>query len=154
GRSKHVGPAADVYSLGAILYECLTGRPPFHGETMMETLDQVRNREPASPRKVRPEVPRDLETICLRALAQEPDNRFPSASALADDLRRFLGHQRVGARPVTWRERTWRWCRRNPMLAGLTAGVAVLLLAVAMAAWVGNLVRHERDLALIAREQA
>jgi WD40 repeat protein len=154
GRSKYVGPAADVYSLGAILYECLTGQPPFRGQTMMETLDQVRNREPASPRKLCPDVPRDLETICLRALAKEPHNRFPSAAALADDLRRFLGHERVGARPVTWRERTWRWCRRNPVLAALTAGVLVMLLVVSVTLWVSALVRQERDHAVAAQERA
>src|SRR5262249_1929840 len=154
GRSKYVGPAADVFSLGAILYEGLTGRPPFCGGPMMETIDQVRRGEPVSPRKLCPDVPRDLETICLRALAKEPHNRFPSASALADDLRRFLGHRRVGARPVTWRERTWRWCRRNPVPAALAAGVAVMLLVVSVTLWVSALVRQERDRAVEERRRA
>ena len=136
GRSKHVGPAADVYSLGAILYECLTGRPPFHGETMMEILDQVRTREPVSPRKVNTDVPRDLETICLRP-RQEP-TPLPRR-AMADD-RATLGHSgSVQARHG--RERTWAVRRtRSPVWRPAT----VLLLVVSITLWVGNLKRKER----------
>ncbi len=147
GKSRHVGPAADVYALGAILYEALTGRPPFRGATLMETLDQVRNRQPVAPDKVQPNLPRNLATICLRALAKEPEARYPSALALADDLRRFLGHEQVVARPVTRRERTWRWCRQNPLLAGLSGGVAALLLVLCVGLWVGHLLRQERNVA-------
>jgi serine/threonine protein kinase/WD40 repeat protein len=154
GRSRHVGPAADVYALGAILYEVLTGRPPFQGATMMEVLDQVRNQEPVSPSKIVPNMPRDVVTICLRALAKEPHNRYVSAEALADDLRHFLSAERVCARPVTWRERTWRWCRRNPLLAGMTAGVSVLLTVLLLALWVGHLLRQSRDSALAAQQRA
>src|SRR5262249_6309880 len=89
GKTRHVGPAADVYALGAILYECLTGRPPFVGVPLLETLTLVRSQEPVSPRRLRPDLPRDLVTVCLKALAKEPQRRYPTALALAEDLRAF-----------------------------------------------------------------
>ncbi len=131
GKTSQIGPAADVYSLGAILYELLTGRPPFRGETPMATLQQVLTSEPVSLRLLAPHVPRDLATICSKCLRREPEQRYQSAVDLADDLSRLLADQPIRARPTSHTERAWRWCRRNPALALLGGAVALLLLAVA-----------------------
>jgi WD40 repeat protein len=154
GQTKDIGPAADIHALGAVLYEALTGRPPFCGATLMETLDQVRSREPVSPSRVHSGLPRDLVTICLKALAKEPSRRYARAAALADDLRRFLSDQPVSARPVTRWERGWRWCRRNPLIAGLSGVAAVFLLCTLAGLGIIALVRDERDKALANLERA
>ena len=132
GQRGRVGRRSDVYALGAILYQLLTGRPPFVGEALADTLRQVLNEEPLRPRLLNPTVPLELETIGLKCLEKEPDRRYPTAQALAEELGRFLEHRPILARPLGPAGKVWRWCRRKPALASLGAGVIVLLLAVAI----------------------
>jgi WD40 repeat protein len=126
GDAKRVGPAADVYALGAVLYECLTGRPPFRAAAVMDTLLQVIAEEPVPVRQFQPGVPADLETICLKCLQKEPPQRYSSAEALAEDLRRFLNNEPIRARPVGSWERAVKWARRRPAVAALLAGVILV----------------------------
>jgi serine/threonine protein kinase len=134
GKRSELGPAADVHALGAILYELLTGRPPFQGDSVLHTLDMVRETEAVSPRQINPRISRDLETIALKCLRKEPKRRYESAQALADDLTRYLEHRPILARPVSHGERSWRWCRRRPALSTSIGALAttVLLSLVAL----------------------
>jgi WD40 repeat protein/predicted Ser/Thr protein kinase len=136
GKSKNVGPATDVYALGALLYEALTGRPPFKADTPLDTLLLVASEEPVPPRRLQPRTPHDLETICLKCLAKEPRKRYASAEQLAEDLRRFQVGEPILARPVGAWERGVKWVRRRPALAALlgVSGVAVLALIAALGA--------------------
>jgi len=140
---KDIGPAADVYALGAILYELLTGKPPFLADSWEATRQLVLTKEPASPRRGQPKLPRDLETICLKCLAKEPKRRYPTALALAEELRSYLDGKPIRSRPVSRAERVWRWSRRNPKLA-VTGGVAALALLTAAMVFTINQFRVSR----------
>lgn len=146
GEAHRVGPEADIYALGAILYECLTGRPPFKGASVLDTLEQVRLQEPVSPRQLQPKLPLDLETVCLKCLQKDSQKRFSSAAALADDLTRFIDGRPVLARPVGRMERLWRWTRRNRTVAWLLLTVAIILVvAIAAVVWFAVEARYRAE---------
>lgn len=149
GKVREISPATDIHALGAMLYEGLTGRPPFQAASPIETMEQVRTLEPVSLTRLQTNIPRDLETICLKCLQKEPRRRYASALALAEDLRRFLDHEPISARPVGGVERTWRWCRRNPLVATLAGSVFLLALVVALGSLATSYwLRIERDAAM------
>jgi serine/threonine-protein kinase len=152
GRTRDIGPRVDVYALGAILYEMLTGRPPFSGSSAFDTLEQVRNREPVPPRQLNPAAPRDLERApggsCLKCLQKDPAGRYGNGDELANDLRRFLGGEPIAARRVSVVERGWKWARRRPVPAVLAVGL-LLATAALLAGWIAFTVRLDE-----ARRQA
>jgi WD40 repeat protein len=153
GQSRGLTTAVDVYALEIILYECLTGRPPFRADTALKVLEQVRYDEPVPPRQLNSGVPRDLETICLKCLQKDPHQRYDSSASLADDLERFLQGSLILARPAGMLERAWRWGRRYPVVASLLGTVLLLLTAIAIGGVVMSLrlenalgqARHERN---------
>jgi serine/threonine-protein kinase len=155
GKRKEIGPPADIYALGAILYEMLTGRPPFQGESILDTLEQVRFREPVPPSRLRPKVPHDLETICLKCLQKEPHKRYASAQELADDLRRFLTGEPIRARRTPLWEQGVKWAKSKPALAALLT-VSAVAAAFLLGGWIGFTaeLRAERNRALQEKERA
>jgi len=134
GKGDRIGPGTDVYALGAILYETLTGRPPFKGPSAWDTMQQVMADEPVPPSKLQPKLPRDLETICLKCLAKDPAQRYASAADLAEDLRRYQAGEPIQARPMALWRRLWKWAERRPARAfiGVLGGVAVIRIALSV----------------------
>jgi serine/threonine protein kinase len=157
-----IGPAADIYALGAILYEMLTGRPPFRAALAVETIRQVIDEEPVAPSRLQPKLPVDLETICLKCLEKDAGKRYPSALALAEDLHHFLADEPIRARPISRVRRLVKWTRRRPALAGLVSvsSVALVVLAGVIAVSAVSLKQQrdfafaQRDLAATAKEDA
>jgi eukaryotic-like serine/threonine-protein kinase len=155
GKAGTIGPAADIYSLGALLYEMLTGRPPFRAETATETERQVIAEEPVPPARLNPKVPRDLETICLKCLHKDPARRYVTAATLAEDLLRFGDGRPIQARRISPLERAWRWCRRNPAGAALAVTVLILMgFLFGGALWVQRQQLERRIEAALRRERA
>jgi serine/threonine-protein kinase len=124
-------PRSDIYSLGITLYEMVTLQPAYADSNRAQLIQRIMQEEPPRPRKIDPHIPRDLETIILKAIAKEPAARYPNAQALAEDLRRFVADRPIQARRIFWPEQAWRWCRRNPVVAGLTTAVSLLLFLIA-----------------------
>jgi WD40 repeat protein/tRNA A-37 threonylcarbamoyl transferase component Bud32 len=155
GKVQDIGPATDVYSLGVILYELITGRVPLQGPTSVDTLILVRNEEPVPPRCLQPSVPRDLETVCLKCLHKDPGKRYASAKELADDLRCFLEHRPIWARATPAWERAWKWAKRRPLVTALSAAVVlVAALGFALVAWQWRRAEHEAEAEGLARQLA
>ncbi len=150
-----VGPASDVYAVGAILYELLIGRPPFQAASLAATLDLVRHRDPVAPRRLDPSIPRDLEIICTTCLQKDPARRYRSAEALADDLARWRSGRPIAARPVAPHRRAWLWARRRPITAGLSVALAsTLILALAGLTTLWRHAEHQRAQAEAMRDVA
>ena len=155
GRTRTLDARADVYALGAMLYELLTGRPPFQAATVMETLQLVQETEPVTLRRINPSLPADLETICLKCLEKEPAKRYQTAEALADELGRFQRDEPIQARPVNAPEKVWRWCRRKPALASALAAAAVFfVVGLSGIVWEWREARHHATLAEASALQA
>jgi WD40 repeat protein/tRNA A-37 threonylcarbamoyl transferase component Bud32 len=155
GKKKSITTATDVYGLGALLYVLLTGRPLFRGETVLDTLEQVKGREPERPSQSNARVDRDLETICLKCLEKDPAQRYASAEGLADDLECWLAGRPILARPVGRLARLWRWSRRNPLVAALLGAITMLAVALLIALPVGTfLIAEQRTAALQQRDKA
>jgi serine/threonine protein kinase len=155
GSLHQIGPLCDVYSIGAMLYELLTGRPPFKGASVWEVINLVRHAEPSPPSNLRPDTPRDLETICLKCLQKSPEKRYSSATDLVEDLKRFINNEPILARPIGRLERMIRLCKRHPLESSLIAAVFSLLTIVAIGtSWAAitmqrqrNQISQEKDLA-------
>lgn len=156
GAIHSVGPTTDVYALGAILYELLTGRPPFRAASVLETLDQVRLAEPAPPSRLQPSLPIDIETIVMRCLHKEPTKRYPGAEVLAEDLRRFRAGEPILARPIGIAERGIKWARRRPLTAGLAMASAVSTVLLILVLAISNVLisrQQQQTLAALDRER-
>jgi tetratricopeptide (TPR) repeat protein/tRNA A-37 threonylcarbamoyl transferase component Bud32 len=155
GRVREITTATDVYGLGAVLYVTLTGKAPFHGDSVLETLERVRQQPPEAPTRHNPRLPRDLEVICLKCLEKDPKRRYATAGELADDLRRWLNREPIAARPVGRATRLLLWARRNPALAALTTALAAALVigAVGISLQWREAV-YQRNQALSARDAA
>jgi len=146
GKMSKIGPLADVYSLGAMLYCLLTGRPPFQAPSAVDTLLQVVDTDPVPPRRLNPRIPADLETVCLKCLDKDPAKRYKSAGALAEELDRFLRGEPILARPIGRAARGVRWCKRNPVVATLVAGILfVLVTGLSVSAALAVLAQNERQ---------
>jgi serine/threonine protein kinase len=155
GSGSAIGPATDIYALGAILYDLLTGRPPFEGTTVLDTLQMVQSADPVPPQRLQPSIPADLQTICLKCLHKAPAHRYLTAQDLADDLRRFLDGQPIQARPTPFWERVLKWVRRRPAQAALlAAGAAVLLILIITLVRETQNQRHLAELAQAESERA
>jgi serine/threonine-protein kinase len=146
GKAGAIGPGVDIYALGALLYELLTGRPPFQAETATETERQVIAAEPVPPARLNPKVPRDLETICLKCLHKDPQRRYATVEALAEDLKRFQRHEPIAARRAGLPERTVKWVRRHPTPAAiLAASFLLVMMLVGGSLWLAVQQAHRRD---------
>ena len=138
GKVEDITEAADVYALGAILYALVTGRPPFQADNSLDTLLQVLERDPLSPRQLNPKVPQDLETICLKCLEKSQHRRYSTSRLLGQELQRFLNNEPIEARPITAPARAWRWCQRKPFQAGLIVAIGVFLFAILATMWLAD----------------
>jgi WD40 repeat protein len=155
GNHADAGPAADIYALGVLLYEALTGSPPYRGASALESVHLMLSEEPLPPSQQRPGLPRDLETICLHCLQKEPHKRYLSAGQLAEDLERFLAGEPIKARPTPAWERAWKWSHRHPVTAGLAGALALtIVLAYALVVWQWRRAEEERQLTDDARRGA
>ncbi len=155
GQIHAIGPGVDIYALGTILYELLTGRPPFRATNPIDTIRQVIDQEPVPPRQLEPHVPLDLETICLKCLEKAPERRYLTAADLANDLRRFLNDEPIQARPISPLERLWKWGKRRPAIMALCGVSACAVLAmVLLVVWHNVSLRGQLDQALAEERQA
>jgi serine/threonine protein kinase len=144
GHTRGVGPTADVWALGAILYELLTGGPPFKGVSYLETLEQVRTQEPVPPCKLRHKTPRELETVCLHCLQKDPKRRYSTAAGLAEDLRRFQAGEPVGARRTGWFERVSRWLMQPHVFASLFILMEIGIISIIVGALYRSSIEQRR----------